>query len=75
MNINKIALPESPNVLKSIKNGFDAITKHLILLVFPIGLDLVLWFAPHLQIKSQIEALVLEMEEVSGLLPADHRSL
>jgi hypothetical protein len=71
MNINKIVLPESPNVLKSIRNGFDAITKHLILLIFPIGLDLILWFAPHLRIKTQIEGLILEMEEVSTLLPAD----
>ena len=72
MNINKIILPESPNVLKSIKNGFDAITKHLILLIFPVGLDLILWFAPHLRIKSQIEAFILEMEKVSTLLPTDY---
>ena len=71
MKINKIALPESPNVLKSIRNGFDAITKHLFLLLFPIGLDLVLWFAPHLRIKTQIEGLIAEMNEVSALLSPD----
>ena len=71
MNMNKIVLPEPPNVLKSIRNGFDAITKHLILLLFPVGLDLVLWFAPHLQLKSLIEGLILEMNEVSALLPTD----
>lgn len=71
MNIKKIVLPESPNVFKSIRNGFDSITKHLILLVFPIGFDLVLWFAPHLRIKTQIEQLVFDMGEVSTLLPAD----
>ena len=71
MNINKITLPEPPNVLKSIKNGFDAITKHLILLIFPIGLDLFLWFGPHLQIKSLIEGLIVDMSEMSELMPAD----
>jgi hypothetical protein len=71
MNINKIVLPEPPNVLKSIKNGFDAITKHLILLLFPVGLDLVLWFGPHLRIKSLIEGLILDMNEVSQMMPAD----
>ena len=75
MNINKIVLPESPNVLKSIRNGFDAITKHLVLLIFPVGFDLILWFAPHLQIKSQIEGLVLEMESLSTLLPADYEDV
>jgi len=69
--MNRIALPEPPNVLKSIQNGFDAITKHLTLLLFPVGLDLVLWFAPHLQLKSLIEGLILEMIEVYALLPAD----
>ena len=71
MNINKIVLPEPPNVLKSIKNGFDAITKHLVLLLFPIGLDLLLWFGPRFKIKSLIEGLVLEMSEVAQLMPAD----
>jgi len=71
MNINKITLPEPPNVIKSIRIGFDAITKHLILLLFPIGLDLVLWFGPHLQIKSLIEGLIVEMNSVSELMPAD----
>ena len=71
MNINKITLPEPPNVLKSVKNGFDAVTKHLILLLFPIGLDLVLWFGPHLQIKSLIEGFIVDMNSVSDLMPAD----
>lgn len=71
MNINKITLPEPPNVLKSIRNGFDAITKHLILLLFPIGLDLVLWFGPHLQIKSLIAGLIMGMNDVPELMPAD----
>jgi len=71
MNINKITLPEPPNVLKSIRNGFDAITKHLILLLFPVGLDLVLWFGPHLQIKSLIVGLISSMNDVPELMPAD----
>jgi hypothetical protein len=71
MKIDKIVLPEPPNVLKSIRNGFDAITKHLVLLLFPVGIDLVLWFAPHLQLKTLIEGLILEMNEVSAMLPAD----
>jgi hypothetical protein len=71
MKMNKIVLPEPPNVLKSIKNGFDATTKHLVLLVFPVGLDLFLWFAPHLQIKSLIEGFIMEMSDVATLFPAE----
>lgn len=71
MNINKIVLPEPPNVLKSIQIGFDAITKHLVLLLFPLGLDLLLWFGPHVQIRSLINDLVLEMNKASQSFPAD----
>jgi hypothetical protein len=39
--------------------------------MFPIGLDLVLWFAPHLQIKSHIEGLIEDMNQVSALLSPD----
>jgi hypothetical protein len=75
MNINKIVLPEPPKVLKSLRTGFDAITKHLVLLLFPLGLDLVLWFGPRLQIRSLIDALILEMNEVSQMFPADFASI
>lgn len=71
MNINKIALPDPPNVLKSILAGFDAITKHVVLLLFPVGVDLILWFGPHLQIRSLIGSLILRMNRVSQMLPAD----
>ena len=71
MNINKIVLPEPPNVLKSIRIGFDAITNHLVLLLFPLGLDLFLWFGPHVQIRSLINGLILEMNKTSQSFPAD----
>lgn len=75
MNINKIILPDPPNVLKSLRIGFDAITKHLVLLLFPLGLDLMLWFGPRLQIRSLIDALILEMNDVSQMFPADFASV
>lgn len=71
MNTNKIVLPDPPNVLKSIRTGFDAITKHLVLLLFPLGLDLFLWFGPHVQIRTLIEGLIIEMNNVSQMFPAD----
>jgi len=71
MNIKKIVLPEPPNVLKSIRIGFDAITKHLFLLLFPLGLDLLLWFGPRIQIKSLIGDLILEINKASQAFPAD----
>ena len=71
MNINKIVLPEPPNVIKSIRIGFDAITNHLVLLLFPLGLDLFLWFGPHVQVRSLISGWILEMNKASQSFPAD----
>jgi hypothetical protein len=71
MNIKKITLPDPPNVLKSIRIGFDTITKHVGLVLFPVGIDLLLWFGPRLQIRSLIESLIEEMSAVSQLMPAD----
>ncbi len=75
MNINKITLPPPPNVLKSIRIGFDAITKHLVLLLFPLSVDLVLWLGPHLQIRSLIQGIIEEMNDISQMLPADYSNV
>ncbi len=45
-----------PGVISAIVAGFDAVTNHIALILFPIGLDLLLWLAPHLRVKNIIEA-------------------
>lgn len=72
MTRQKLTLPEPPSVLKAIRAGFDTITRHLILLLFPVGLDLFLWFGPRLRIKQQIESLVAEF---SALYAANSHEL
>lgn len=67
MNMTEKELPASPQVLKALRTGFDAITRHIGLALFPLGIDLLLWFAPHLRLKEQIERLVLSLEDLSAL--------
>lgn len=62
-----MVIPSSPSVLKSIRDGFNAITDHLILVLFPVSLDLLLWFGPHLRIRDQIFSLLDEMSALSSL--------
>jgi hypothetical protein len=45
-------LPPTPNLVRSIRVGFDAIANHFLLIVFPLGLDLFLWLGPHLRITT-----------------------
>lgn len=60
-----MVIPDSPSVVKAVREGFDAVTNHLTLLLFPVGLDLLLWFGPHLRIKNLIENLIQEMNSFS----------
>lgn len=67
MTSNSRATPSPPNLVASLRLGFDAITNHIILIIFPIALDLFLWFGPHLQLKKLIESIVSQLSSISGL--------
>ncbi len=58
-------LPAPPRLIPAMVEGFDAITNHLLLILFPITLDLLIWFAPHLRLKDLIEALLMQMTLIS----------
>jgi hypothetical protein len=69
------SIPEPPKTLKSIQIGFDAITQHVGLILFPLILDLIIWFAPHVRIKRQIEDLITGFFSISNLDNADLNEL
>jgi hypothetical protein len=52
------ALLSPPSLIVALRAGFDAITNHIALILFPITLDLYLWFGPHLRLKQLIESIV-----------------
>jgi hypothetical protein len=62
--------------------GFDAITNHALLILFPVILDLFIWLAPHLRVQNLIETFLVEMvlrsaaegPEVSSLMEAGQGS-
>lgn len=47
-----------PRLFPSLKAGFDAVASHLGLILFPIALDVLLWFGQHLSIKSWLAPLI-----------------
>jgi hypothetical protein len=55
--------------MSALTAGFDAITNHVGLLLFPVALDLLLWMGPHLRLKRQIEALVAAWLKPDLVLP------
>jgi hypothetical protein len=58
---DKQALPVPPSLPATLMAGFDAITNHLGLVLFPIMLDLYLWLGPHLSLKKLVESVVNQM--------------
>jgi hypothetical protein len=45
-------LPVPPNLIASLRAGFDAIANRIAIILIPLGLDLLLWLGPHLQVKT-----------------------
>jgi hypothetical protein len=62
----KGALPSQPSLTGALLAGFDTITNHLGLILFPIALDLYLWFGPRLSLKNLVETLISQFESVPG---------
>ena len=65
MNFDVQAITAPPNLIKALRSGFDAITNHIGLILLPMGLDLFLWFGPHLGVKTLIESLLQQISSVS----------
>ncbi len=73
MNIEREHLPTPPKVLQALQTGFDAITRHISLVLFPLALDLFIWFAPHLRIKHYIERLIVEINALPALTSTEFK--
>jgi len=47
-----------PRLIASVVAGFNTVANHAYLIIFPIVLDLILWFGPHVRIKTLFQPLV-----------------
>jgi hypothetical protein len=52
--IESQVMPVPPNLLRSLRMGFDAVANQIVIIIIPIAIDLLLWLGPHLQIKTLI---------------------
>jgi hypothetical protein len=48
-------------MISSFVSGFNSVASHIYLILFPIFLDLLLWFGPHLRIKNLLQPVITEM--------------
>jgi hypothetical protein len=55
MNVQKIeSLPPPPGVIRSLRAGFDAVSNHIGLILWPVALDLFLWLGPRFSIGGLV---------------------
>lgn len=59
MNVQKLQmLPPPPGVIGSLRAGFDAVSSHWKLILFPFVLDLWLWLGPRLSVEGLLNPYV-----------------
>jgi len=54
INVKNPGFPAPPNLITSLRAGFDAIANHVVVILLPLTLDLFIWLGPHIQIKTVI---------------------
>jgi hypothetical protein len=52
--IESQVLPAPPNMIASLRAGFDAVANQIVIIIIPIAIDLLLWLGPRLQVKTLI---------------------
>jgi hypothetical protein len=58
--------PAPPRLISSLVAGFDTITNHIVLILFPVGLDILLWFGPHFRLKTLISSFISDLTSLPG---------
>lgn len=61
---NAQAIHPPPSLMAALRGGFDAITNNILLILFPVALDLFLWFGPRLSLRQLIQTT---MERLAAL--------
>jgi hypothetical protein len=54
---SQLTRPPAPNLIGAIRSGFDAVTNQILLILFPIFLDLLLWFGPRIKLTGLINSI------------------
>ncbi len=76
LNMNAQTEPEKthpPSLIGCLRKGFDAIANHVVLILFPITLDVFLWLGPRLKVTRLVEGMLASWNEFysSGAIPND----
>lgn len=57
----QVVEPAPPKLIASFITGFNTVANHIELILFPLALDIFLWFGPHLGIKKVLDPLAQQL--------------
>ncbi len=66
LNTNSQPKIRSPRLIPSLVEGFNAVASHIYLILFPVVIDLLLWFGPLVRVKSLLLPVMERASELSG---------
>jgi len=65
--IESQVIPVPPNMIASLRTGFDAVANQIVVIIIPIIIDLILWLGPHLQVKTLVNGILKAMASSTEL--------
>jgi len=65
-HINQEEKLQPPRLIPSLVAGFNAVASHVYIIIFPVILDLLLWFGPLVRIKEFFLPALLQVTELSA---------
>lgn len=66
-----------PNLIISLRTGFDAVANQILIIIIPMAIDILLWLGPHLQVKTLINDYLEQMTasiQINSIQTADFLS-
>jgi hypothetical protein len=65
--IGSQVVPAPPNMIASLRAGFDAVANRIVIIIIPIAIDLLFWLGPHLQVKTLVNNILKGLTSSSEL--------
>ena len=63
LNSDEVTPP--PGIISSLKSGFDITATHIGIILFPVLLDVFLWFGPRLSVNNLIQKLIAQFDIIA----------
>ncbi len=75
MTTESRSLPPLPRLIDALVTGFEIVAGHVVLILFPVALDLWLWLGPHLSLRRLVALLLAQMPPLTGQESAAMREM